>query len=179
MDQDHWLAQLYLQHKREFLCLAWTFVKHHQQAEEIVHGMVLRLARLAKPPNDPRLYALRTLRNLAIDAVRKRKVVREEPFTESTRAETLAGDSVFEDPRLRPDCDDEVSQQRLKELEHAMQQLDLDSREVVRYHLQLGLTFREISELTEHPLQTTASRYRRAIEKLKTILGVQHAKRSK
>lgn len=179
MDQDHWLAQLYLQHKREFLSVAWTFVQHQQQAEDIVHGMILRLAGLAKPPDDPRLYALRTVRNFAIDSVRKRKVVREEPLSEFEQATDLDRDSVCAKQWTHPDCDIDESNQRLTELEIALKQLDMSSREVVHYHLQLGLTFREISELTEQPLQTLASRYRRAIEKLKTELGVEHAKRTK
>jgi RNA polymerase sigma-70 factor (ECF subfamily) len=49
----------------------------------------------------------------------------------------------------------------------ALQQLSPELREVVELKIYGGLTFREIGEVAEIPLQTAATRYRCALERLK------------
>ncbi len=58
----------------------------------------------------------------------------------------------------------------LKRLSAALDSLDFESREAVRLHLHGELTFREIGELVGKPLQTVASRYRRAIDSLRKMM---------
>jgi RNA polymerase sigma-70 factor (ECF subfamily) len=56
-------------------------------------------------------------------------------------------------------------------LEHALQLLPADQREVVHLKVWEGMTFQEISEMTGEPLNTAASRYRYAMEKLRAMLS--------
>jgi RNA polymerase sigma-70 factor (ECF subfamily) len=56
----------------------------------------------------------------------------------------------------------------------ALEMLDDVSREVVELRLHAALTFEEIAELLDRPLPTVASRYRRALEKLRQTLEVCH-----
>ena len=53
----------------------------------------------------------------------------------------------------------------------AEKQLPAEQREVVHLKVWEGMTFQEIADLTGESLNTAASRYRYAIEKLRTILA--------
>ena len=55
-------------------------------------------------------------------------------------------------------------------IECALRALPVDQREVLTLKVYEGLTFREIAELTETPLNTVASRYRYAIDKMRAAL---------
>jgi RNA polymerase sigma-70 factor (ECF subfamily) len=55
-------------------------------------------------------------------------------------------------------------------LEEALRALPADQREVVHLKTFEGLTFQEIAELTDESINTIASRYRYAIEKLRASL---------
>lgn len=59
-------------------------------------------------------------------------------------------------------------------LERALQSLPLDQREVVTLHFDGGLTFDEIAEALSISANTATSRYRYALEKLRTAM-VAHA----
>lgn len=54
-----------------------------------------------------------------------------------------------------------------------LETLSLEQREVVQLKMYAGLTFREIAEITEVPLQTAATRYRSALESLRPWLARQ------
>ena len=56
-------------------------------------------------------------------------------------------------------------------LEQALQQLPAEQREVVHLKVWEGMTFQEIADLTGEPLNTAASRYRYATERLRNILS--------
>ena len=56
-------------------------------------------------------------------------------------------------------------------LEQALGQLPAEQREVVHLKVWEGLTFQEIADLTGESLNTAASRYRYAMEKLRAVLA--------
>jgi RNA polymerase sigma-70 factor, ECF subfamily len=56
----------------------------------------------------------------------------------------------------------------------ALENLEPVAREVVELHIRAALTFQEIAAILEQPLPTVASRYRRALEKLRETLEVCH-----
>ena len=58
-------------------------------------------------------------------------------------------------------------------LEAAIGRLPPEQREVLHLHSFVGLTFREIADLTGDPPNTVASRYRYALEKLRALLASQ------
>jgi RNA polymerase sigma-70 factor (ECF subfamily) len=56
-------------------------------------------------------------------------------------------------------------------LETALASLPVEQREVVVLKVYEGLSFKEIAELTDISINTIASRYRYAIEKLRGVLS--------
>jgi RNA polymerase sigma-70 factor (ECF subfamily) len=153
MPDPTWLDELYRQYRRPLFLAAWNILRCSSLAEDAVHSAFVRVAELRKPPREPKLYAFRAVRNAAVDCARARSRRREEPMPAETGTEVLGTVSG----------DDEL----LTAVAAALNQLDDPAREVVELHLHSGLTFREIASVLEEPLQTVASRYRRALEKLR------------
>ena len=114
MEQDNWLTQLYLDHKQELLLVAWNVVHRRELAEDVVHEGIVRLAKLCAPPNNPRMYAIKTVRNLAIDIAREHDRHREEPWYDEFAPEVQTEDS------------DEIDEHRFAMLQNALIQLDSD-----------------------------------------------------
>jgi RNA polymerase sigma-70 factor (ECF subfamily) len=67
-----------------------------------------------------------------------------------------------------------VNDESLVEAQAAVQQLDDAAREVLELHLHASLTFHEIAQLLDQPLPTVASRYRRAIERIRKLMEICH-----
>jgi RNA polymerase sigma-70 factor, ECF subfamily len=68
---------------------------------------------------------------------------------------------------LFPVVDDSAQREAAQTVAEGLQRLNLELREVVELKVYGGLTFREIGQITEVPLQTAATRYRAALEQLK------------
>ena len=62
-------------------------------------------------------------------------------------------------------------QQRQMRIEAALAQLPADQREVVVLKIWAGLTFMQIAQALEIPMNTVASRYRYALIRLETMLS--------
>lgn len=157
MESD-WLADLYRDYRGQLLLTAWTVLRDQEAAEDAVHSAFVGLARLPNPPSDPKLYAFKSVRNAALDVLAKRSRRRERAL--GLAAEPATPVQVGQDASL------------LAAVAKAMSQLDEDSREVVDLHLRAGLTFQEVADMLGQPLSTVASRYRRALIKLRQQLEV-------
>jgi RNA polymerase sigma-70 factor (ECF subfamily) len=144
--ENHWLEPVYLQNRLRFFRMAWLIVRDTSLAEDVVHDAMLRLSKLRKQPNNPAAYGLRTIRNLSIDARRKRNRERNEVVIEVA-------------------CQDASAESHAVLLE-TLASLNPDEREVIELKLRMEFTFREIAELLEQPLSTVSSRYQRAINRL-------------
>lgn len=155
-----WLATLYEDHGRRLLCAAWVILRRQELAEDALHTAFARMAGLASRPRDPKLYAFRAVRNAAFDL----------------KAQSLRHrcHCLDEQDGFAYDLEDPKQREALAEAARALALLDDDSREVVQLHLQANLTFREIGIVLEQPWSTVASRYRRALVKLRQELGVCH-----
>jgi RNA polymerase sigma-70 factor (ECF subfamily) len=103
-----------------------------------------------------RAYLLRMVHHGAIDRMRRDTVRRN--HVEKAPAE------IFQ---ASPDPDREEFRRRL---ESALVQLPAEQREVVVLKLWEERTFDEISQICGIPLNTAASRYRYALDKLRTLL---------
>ncbi len=160
MPDRAWLDDVYRQHRRPFLLTAWNILRCPCLAEDAVHSAFERLAKLRKPPHQAKLYAFRAVRNAALDFARVRARRREEPILADVDRVTC---------EFLTDGDD-----LLAHVSTALENLDPVAREVVELHIHAALTFQEIAALLEQPLPTVASRYRRAIEKLRETLEVCH-----
>ena len=158
MADPTWLDDLYREYRRPLFLTAWNILRCSSLAEDAVHSAFLGLADLQKAPREPKLYAFRAVRNAAVDCARTRARRREEAMP------TDAASGVFDPLSGGGDL--------LIAAAAALNQLEETAREVVELHLHSGLTFREIASLLEEPLQTVASRYRRALEKIRVSLEV-------
>lgn len=136
---------------------AWSVTKDEPLAQEVVQELFLKLARdddaITKAQSE-RAMIFTLVRNLALDVLRRR--AREEKALSQWEEQVP---TWFE-----PSQDDEAHQQ----LVTALATLPEEQRSVVHLHVWEEMTFREIGELLALPTQTAASRYRYALERLRT-----------
>ncbi len=155
-----WLADVYREYRRELLLTAWSVLRQQDLAEDAVHAAFARLSQIPKIPRDPKPYVFKTVRNSAIGLRTTHARRREQPL--DSVASPVAASAA------------DADQERLEAVRQAIEGLDEASREVVELHLQASLTFQEIADLLNEPLSTAASRYRRALEKIRRQLEVRN-----
>jgi len=150
------IESIYRRHRKGLFTLALSITRHSESAEDAVHEAIVRLCRAGKSPTgDPVAYVYAAVRNAAIDQKRKIGSVSIFDLAEPAQNPTTALDDGERD-RLVAD---------------AIEDLPADQREAVVMHLYAGLTFQQAAEALAVPLQTMASRYRRALERLRTQLA--------
>lgn len=160
MARQAWMAEFYQEYRRPLFLTAWNVLRCHSLAEDAVHSAFARLVGSSTIPREPKLYLFRAVRNAALDAAKARKRRREELVCD--QPEDSWADAA-------PNADES-----LIAAAKALDDLDDADREVVELHLHSNLTFHEIAAILEQPLPTVASRYRRALEKLRRMLEVCH-----
>ena len=158
--KDHSLKRLYDAHASGLFHYLVAFTKTEVDARDLLQELFIRLARGVKMDlQSEKAFLFRLAHNRAIDWLRRRKA--------------------------RWDCEEQL----LKELDgsgqraadpdvallargfaDAMKTLPDEQRTIVQLKLWDGLTFEEIAETQGIPLNTAASRYRYALEKLRTLL---------
>jgi len=165
MDADGLLAQLeeaYRQHLRRLYVIALAITGCPAQAEDAVHDAFARVVR-SRPTDVGNLvgYLVSAVRNAAFDLQRRMPKVVEADFVS------------FLDPRAaEPGSNLQEQEQRMALARH-MAALSAEEREVIAMKIQAELTFQEIAAATGEPLQTVASRYRRALGRLREMLEAQ------
>jgi RNA polymerase sigma-70 factor (ECF subfamily) len=147
------VRRLYDQHGPALVAYARGFVPDAAAAEDVVHQVFLCLlsAGIAMP-DAPVAYVYRAVRNGALNTRR----------SSSRLMELDARSSVF---RHRGG-----DQEAALALEKALAELPEEQREVVVMRMWGGLTLEEIGAAVGVPLNTVASRYRYALEKLRSNL---------
>ena len=147
------VRRLYDQHGPALVAYARGFVTDGAEAEDVVHQVFLRLMSAEiTMPDAPVAYVYRAVRNAALDA--RRNGLR--------LAELDPQSSVFQH------CGG--NQEAALALEKALAELPEEQREVVVMRVWSGLTLAEIAGAAGAPLNTIASRYRYALEKLRQKL---------
>jgi len=147
------VRRLYDQHGPALVAYARGFAPDTAAAEDAVHKVFLRLlsAELTMP-DVPVAYVYRAVRNAALNARRSSRRL----------AELDPQNSFF---RHRGG-----NQEAALALERALAELPEEQREVVVMRVWSGLTLEEIAAAADTPLNTIASRYRYALEKLREKL---------
>lgn len=122
-------------------------------AEDMVQQIFLKLLRgEAIPSSAPLAYVYRAVRNAALNLLRDRR----------REAELPERELWFTHPTADP--------AEVLSLQHALRELRDEEREAVVLRIWNGMTLQEIADVTETPLNTVASRYRYALEKLRARL---------
>lgn len=153
------LEAIYREHRQGLFSLAMSITRRRESAEDAVHDAFVRLWRTAAAPQgDLVAYVYASVRNAAVDRKRRRG---ERPELVETM---FAGG--LPDPS---DCAAEHEQ--AGRLRRAVEALPDDQREAVVLRAFAGLTFQQMAETLGEPLPTVASRYRRALERIRQRLG--------
>jgi RNA polymerase sigma factor (sigma-70 family) len=150
------LIACYESHHRRLYLIALAITKDRATAEDAVHDALEKLLRVSRRPDDMLAYAMRAVRNAAIDLARRQRRC----LQQASREE------LFEPHGSEP-C--EVSTRALM---IAFDELSDDEREAVWLHIYGELSFRQIAELRGRSLNTVTSWYRRGISRLQATLGV-------
>ena len=150
---------LYQKHGATLAGYACSCGLDHALAEDVVHQLFLKmLGEKAFVPQAPVAYLFRATRNACLNLRRDRSRETELPDTEPWLIHSRGG------------------QDEALILQKALQELPEEQRETVFLKIWSGMTLQEIADVTETPLNTVASRYRYALEKLREHLG-QHTKK--
>lgn len=144
-----------------FFRCALVITRNAEMAEDAVHNAFQNAFKLTKAPKHLKAYLYRSVRNAAIDLVRK-----------DARTEPLPADALFEVPP--PQVDSMHRQEFIHDFNRALEKLSADERETIVQHLASHMTFQEIADLRERSMGTVTSWYRRGIEKLKLHLKDYH-----
>jgi RNA polymerase sigma-70 factor, ECF subfamily len=147
------VRKLYAAHGPALVAYACSFAADAAAAEDVVHQVFLRLLRGdTVTPDAPVAYLYRAVRNAALNA--RRNGSREVPL------ETEA--ACFEHRGS--------NREAAMALQSALSALPEEQREVVVMRIWSGMTLEDVANATGVSLNTAASRYRYALEKLRERL---------
>ncbi|WP_157665037.1 RNA polymerase sigma factor [Mariniblastus fucicola] len=161
------MESLYREHRQGLFTYALSILGCGQTAEDAIQNAFARLHDAPIPIGgieDDKMvpYVFRCVRNCAIDLQRNQQ-----------RQQRL-GESLFESVQQREDQaspdDAMLTQERAEQLRAAIDGLAELEREVVVLKIFAGLTFEQAGEMAETSPKTMATRYRRALLKLKDHL---------
>jgi RNA polymerase sigma factor (sigma-70 family) len=162
MAQVNWvlndrLERLFREYGTQLFVSALAVTGCAERAEDAVQEAFCRLFRLQHKPRHLKAYVFRSVRNAALDQLRRH------PPGELEITEALFDPG--DDPG-KTAAENEFK----RSVALAMKSLTDDQRETVINHLYADLTFREIAISREVSVNTVSSWYRRGIEKLRRLL---------
>ena len=156
------LERLYDEHAQGLFAFLLNLTRHEPDTRDLIQELFVKLARqpnLLAGVRDERAFLLRLAHNAAIDLMRRRSA-RERNYEQlAEEITTIFGPTE--------DRDEEAFRRALSE---ALGELPLDQRAVVHLKLWEGLTFEAIAEMLGLSPNTTASRYRYGLDKLRQRL---------
>ena len=135
---------------------ALSLVRHPQDAEDVLQETFLRIHAYAaqyRPQGKPLAWIFTIARRVALDKLRRQS--RTQPLSDAAETADLSGV--------------ERADHRLL-LHSVLNHLSEEDRQIVILHAAMGLTFREIATVVDRPLNTVLSRYRRAMNRLQSIV---------
>ncbi len=150
------LEQVYSDHRQGLYTLALAITRRPERAEDAVQDAFARLWTAGvRLTGDPVPYVFAAVRNAAVDQMRR----------QNGAARRLESVSIYNglptDPAARA-----VSAEQHRLVREALDELPDAEREAVVMKIYAGLTFDQIARALGQPLQTVASRYRRALERM-------------
>ena len=164
------LEELIRRYFRQIFLFAKTFVHDDLEAEDITQEVFVKLwknlARFERGKNF-KTWLFKIAKNTSIDFLRKHKIIFANEIQEELMANSLEN-LVDETPLPQEVFDQAGYAQKFDEI---LSSLAANHRLVLTLHLQQDLSFQEISDVLNEPLNTVKSRYRRALLKIKQDLG--------
>lgn len=148
---------------------AWRFTGHHQDAEDLVQELLLRLYQKPqrwKTLDKPAAWLARSLHNLFVDQWR---LTRHKPLNNRHGLpwEELFGNEEFADADLERLAQSEILQRRIRKM---LEALPREQCAIVVLHDMEGYTMSELTSVLGLPLGTVKSRLFRARRHLRQAL---------
>ena len=156
------LRRFYDEHARALYAFLLNLTRGEAGTRDLLQDIFVKLARnpeLLAGVRDERAFLIRLAHNAAIDLIRRRS-------TRDKTREQFAAESISPfAPTGEPD-----EQTFCAALAGALAELPPEQRAVVHLKLWDGLTFEQIADALDIPLNTAASRYRYGLDKLRERL---------
>ena len=150
-NQDE-VQSLYLMHGPALLLYGRSLLGNRHSAEDLLHTLFMKLIEQNALPEDPKLYLFKAMHNSALNLLRTRArqvdLAEVEPWFEAAQKD------------LPVEAD----------LRKELLELPSDQRQLIVLHIWAGLSFEEIGSVLGVSINTAASRYRYALQKLRKKL---------
>lgn len=147
-------THIYNELRQPVYTVVYRIVQSKETAEDIMQDVFVKL--FTSPPDssvrNPRAWVFQMARNLAIDALRKKK------NTDIDDEELIAEDEI-NSTVMRMD------------IEAAIGKLPCTEREIISLHINAGLHFNEISPVVGLSVSAVYRKYRKAIKALRELLN--------
>ncbi len=156
------LRRLYDEHAQALYAFLLNLTRDEADTRDLLQDLFVKLARKPEPlagVRDIRAFLIRLAHNSAIDLIRRRG-------TRDKTREQFAAESISP---FAPASDPDKQTFRAA-LADALAGLPTEQRAVVHLKLWEGLTFEQIADALDIPLNTAASRYRYGLDKLRERL---------
>ena len=156
------LRRLYDEHAQPLYAFLLNLTRDEADTRDLLQDIFVKLARdpeLLTGVRDERAFLIRLAHNAAIDMMRRRGT--RDKTREQFTAESISPFAPANDP------DEQTFRNALAD---ALAELPAEQRTVVHLKLWERLTFEEIAETLDIPLNTAASRYRYGLDKLRECL---------
>lgn len=150
------------------------YAKNSDDAQDITQEVFVKVWKNLKKFNPEKNFynwIFEIAKNTSLDWLKKKKAIPFSNFEDKTGQNYLA-DTIADQT---PDPYELAQESNSKETLHlAIDQLSFPYQEVVKMHNEKEMTFQEIANLTNQPLNTVKSRHRRALNLLRKILTSNH-----
>jgi RNA polymerase sigma-70 factor (ECF subfamily) len=156
------IERLYDEHAQALYAFLLNLTRNEADTRDLLQDVSVKLARdpeLLAGVRDERAFLIRLAHNAAIDLIRRRS-------TRDKTHEQFATESVSP---FAPTSDPDEQAFRAA-LAESLAELPEDQRAVVHLKLWESLTFEQIADALDIPLNTAASRYRYGLDKLRERL---------
>jgi RNA polymerase sigma-70 factor (ECF subfamily) len=156
------LGRIYEKYKKDLLVLALALLNDTNAAEDVVHDVFVSFV---KSIGSFRLTG--SLKGFLLTCTANRaRNVNKTKYQQSMNSDPLeAADSGADNPPNSIICNEQLGQ-----LRRAMARLPYEQREVIMLHFHAGMTLRAIAKSLDISVNTTKSRYRYGLDKLRLIL---------
>ena len=148
------MGRLYDEYGASLFRYALMLLADHATAEDAVQQVFSAVMRQKGALDNAAHYLRRAVRNECYSALRRR-----------------VAQPVLAKPLLEPISVEAVSVDQRIALERAIVTLPPEQREVIHLHVFEGMSFQETADATGESINTVASRYRYALEKLRNELA--------
>lgn len=165
------LKEVYEEYVSYIYGIVRALLQNREDAEDITSDFFIRLWEKSdtyQPGSGHKGWMATIARNLAIDAIRKRKREEITDFSTERGGEEPAAATVMSraaESAPGPGVEEQVLS--ALSMQEALGQLKEAERQVVHMKIMGELTFREIADILQEPPGTVAWRYREAVKKLR------------